>query len=73
MAQGPSMSKTREYIVVISAGRETYGNTSVHAADDADALRESKQWAAKQPHSEGAWLTLTLNGRGVATLKPGEF
>ena len=71
MAQAPSMSKTREYIVVISAGTETYANTSVHAADEADALRERKQWAAKEPHWEGAWLTLTVNGRGIATLNPG--
>jgi hypothetical protein len=67
------MSKTREYSVVISAGGITYANTSVHAADDADALRQAKEWGAKQPHWEGALLTVNLDGRGIGTLKPGEF
>jgi hypothetical protein len=67
------MSKTREYSVAIADGGNTYANTGIHATDDADAFRQAKEWAGKQPHWEGAWLTLSIDGRGVRTLKPGEF
>jgi hypothetical protein len=67
------MSKTREYIALISKGDMNYANTGIRAIADADALRQARDWAAKQSHWEGASVTVSLDGRSVGTIKPGDF
>jgi hypothetical protein len=63
----------REYIVTISTNAVIHANTGLSADDDADAIRQAKKWAAKQPHWADAWLIVKLDERGVATMKPGQF
>jgi hypothetical protein len=53
---------------------DTYESASVFALSDDDAVQKAKDWA----HSfnavhEDAWLLVAMSGKGIATMRPGEF
>jgi len=50
-----------------------YNGTPVEAADTAEAVRKAKQWAASVEIADNSWLQVLLDGRSVASLKPGSF
>jgi hypothetical protein len=50
-----------------------YEGISITAADVNEAVSKAKEWVATVEVAENSWLQVLLDGRGVATLKPGSF
>lgn len=70
------MSDRMEYQVALQKdGRfDTYESASLFADSDDDAVQKAKEWANSfDATPEGAWLQVVMSGKGVATLRPGEF
>ena len=70
------MPDRMEYQVTLQKdGRfDTYESASVFAFSDDEAVQKAKDWG----HSFGsahqdAWLLVAVGGKGIATLRPGEF
>jgi hypothetical protein len=53
---------------------DTYKSASMFAASDDEAVRNAKDWAHSFDSApEDAWLQVVMSGKGIATLRPGEF
>jgi len=53
---------------------DTYESASVFAMSDDDAVEKAKGWAHSfGNHPEDAWLLVAMSGKGIATMRPGEF
>jgi len=70
------MSDRMEYQVALQKdGRfDTYKSAALFASTDDEAVQRAKDWAhsfAGTP--EDAWLQVVMSGKGIATLRPGEF
>jgi hypothetical protein len=50
-----------------------YLGDSVEALSTADVIHKAKAWAANVDVAEGSWLQVLLDGKSVASLKPGSF
>ena len=70
------MPDRMEYQITLQKdGRfDTYESSSVFAASDDDAVQKAKDWAQSFGSAhEDAWLLVTMFGKGIATMRPGEF
>ena len=70
------MPERMEYQITLQKdGRfDTYESGSVFAASDDDAVQKAKDWAHSFGSAhEDAWLLVTMFGKGIATMRPGEF
>ena len=70
------MSDRMEYQITLQKdGRfDTYESASVFAASDDEAVQKAKDWARSfDPVHEDAWLLVVMSGKGIATMRPGEF
>jgi hypothetical protein len=53
---------------------DTYDSAPIFADTDDNAVLKAKQWASSiEGTPEDAWLLVVMGGRGIATLRPGEF
>jgi hypothetical protein len=52
---------------------EPYEGATIEAETKADAVRRAKEWAATVDVLDGSWLQVLLDGKSVASFKPGEF
>ena len=53
---------------------DTYESASVFAASDDEAVQKAKDWAHLFDYEpEDAWLLVVMIGKGIATMRPGEF
>jgi hypothetical protein len=50
-----------------------YDITSIEAADTDDAVQQAKKWATSVEVADNSWLQVLLDGRCVASLKPGSL
>jgi len=51
-----------------------YTGATIEAETEADAVRRAKEWAATADNIlDGSWLQVLLDGKSVASFKPGEF
>jgi hypothetical protein len=70
------MPDLMEYQVALQKdGRfDTYASGSIFADTDDNAVLKAKQWASSfEGTPEDAWLLVVMSGKGIATLRPGEF
>lgn len=70
------MSDRMEYQVVLQKDGifDTYESASLFADSDDDAVEKAKAWAHSFDGTpEDAWLQVVMSGKGIATLRPGEF
>jgi hypothetical protein len=70
------MSDRMEYQVILQKdGRfTTYGSAEIFAASDDEAVGKAKDWARTfEGTPEDAWLLVSMSGKGISTLRPGEF
>ncbi len=70
------MSDRMEYqIVLLKDGRfNTYQTGSLFADTEDDAIQQAKAWAASFDSTpEDAWLHVSMSGRDICNLRPGEF
>jgi hypothetical protein len=70
------MSDRMEYQVALQKDGifDTYKSASIFANSDDEAVRQAKNWAHSFDNTpEDAWLQVVLSGKGIATLRPGEF
>jgi hypothetical protein len=53
---------------------DTYESAALFADSDDDAVEKAKAWANSfEGTPEDAWLQVVMSGKGIATLRPGEF
>ena len=50
-----------------------FDSATVESESTPEAIEGAKRWANEIERFEDAWLHITLDGKGVATFKPGEF
>ena len=70
------MADRMEYQITLQKdGRfDTYESGLVFATSDDDAVQKAKDWAHSFSSAhEDAWLLVTMFGKGIATMRPGEF
>jgi hypothetical protein len=70
------MSDRMEYQVALQKdGRfDTYKSAALFATSDDDAVQKAKDWARSFDSTpEDAWLMVVMSGKGIATMRPGEF
>jgi hypothetical protein len=70
------MPDRMEYQITLQKdGRfDTYESASVFAASDDEAVQKAKDWAhSLDDIAEDAWLLIVMSGKGIATMRPGEF
>jgi hypothetical protein len=70
------MPDRMEYQITLQKdGRfDTYESGSVFAASDDEAVQKAKDWAHSFGSThEDAWLLVVMSGKGIATMRPGEF
>ena len=70
------MSDRLEYQVALQKDGifDTYKSASLFADSDDDAVQKAKAWAKSFDNlPEDAWLQVAMSGKGIATLRPGEF
>ncbi len=70
------MADRMEYQITLQKdGRfDTYESGSVFAASNDEAVQKAKDWARSfGPTHEDAWLLVAMSGKGIATMRPGEF
>jgi hypothetical protein len=73
---GEEMSDRMEYQVALQKdGRfDTYKSAVLFATSDDDAVQKAKDWARSFDSTpEDAWLMVVMSGKGIATMRPGEF
>jgi hypothetical protein len=53
---------------------DTYESASVFATSDNEAVQKAKDWAHSFGSAhEDAWLLVVMSGKGIGTMRPGEF
>jgi hypothetical protein len=69
------MPDRMEYQIILQKdGRFDNASGSIFAASDDDAVQKAKDWAHSFGSShEDAWLLVVMSGKGIATMRPGEF
>jgi hypothetical protein len=69
------MSDRIEYQVTLQDGRvDIYEFASLFAASDDEAVQKAKDWAhSLDDIPEDAWLLVVMSGKGISTMRPGEF
>lgn len=70
------MSDRMEYqVALVKDGRfDTYESASLFTESDDEAVEKAKAWAKSFDGTpEDAWLQVVMSGKGIATLRPGEF
>lgn len=70
------MPSRMEYQITLQKdGRfDTYESASVFAASDDEAVQKAKDWAHSFGSAhEDAWLLVAMSGKGIVTMRPGEF
>ena len=70
------MSDRMEYQVALQKDGlfDTYKSASMCAASNDEAVQKAKDWAHSFDNApEDAWLQVVMSGKGIATLRPGEF
>jgi hypothetical protein len=67
--------RTEYQITLQKDGRfDTYESSSVFAISADDAVQKAKDWAHSFGSAhEDAWLLVVMSGKGIATMRPGEF
>jgi hypothetical protein len=51
---------------------DTYDSAPIFADTDDNAIHKAKQWTSSIVGTpDDAWLVVAINGRGIATLRPG--
>jgi hypothetical protein len=71
------MPDRMEYQITLQKdGRfDTYESASIFAVSDDEAVQKAKDWAHSfgSAAHEDAWLLVVMSGKGIATMRPGEF
>jgi hypothetical protein len=70
------MSDRMEYQVALQKDGifDTYKSASIFAASDDEAVQKAKDWAHSFDNTpDDAWLQVVMSGKGISTLRPGEF
>jgi hypothetical protein len=70
------MSDRMEYQVeLLKDGRfDVYQTASLFADTEAEAVQTAKAWAASFDSTpEDAWLQVSMSGKDICNLRPGEF
>jgi hypothetical protein len=50
-----------------------YDGATIESNNTSEAIDKAKQWASAQDDKDGAWPQITLDGKSVASFKPGEY
>jgi hypothetical protein len=50
-----------------------YESATIETDSTPDAIDKAKRWARTVEDIDGAWLQILLEGKSVASFKPGEF
>jgi hypothetical protein len=70
------MSDRMEYqVALLKDGRfDTYETALLFVNTDDDAVEKAKAWAHSFVSTpEDAWLQVAMSGKGICSLRPGEF
>jgi len=62
-------------VALLKDGRfETYETALLFADTDDEAIQKAKEWARSFDSTpEDAWLQVAMSGKGICSLRPGEF